>query len=186
MSQSSSSEQRIEVRRLDELVPYWRNPRKISDDAVNAVAESISRYGYQQPIVVDGSNVIIIGHTRYMALRRLGYTECAVKVETGLTPHQVKQLRIIDNKTAEYTAWDFSKLVNELEGLDAQLMNSFFPEIAPPSSEDLQDPVVFTETHETPPPSGSDVAEFICPQCFHQWEMSVTKEAIYSGRLGVK
>jgi ParB-like chromosome segregation protein Spo0J len=89
---------------LDDIVPYWRNPRVVTDDAVNAVAESIERYGYTQPIVVDAENVIVIGHTRYAALRRLGATEAPVMTVTTLSPTQVKQLRVIDNKAHELTS----------------------------------------------------------------------------------
>lgn len=67
---------------LEEIKPYENNPR-VNDIAVDAVAESIQQCGYVQPIVVDENNVILAGHTRYKALKKLGYTECRVAVEGG-------------------------------------------------------------------------------------------------------
>ena len=61
----------IETVDLDRVRPYWRNPRRVTEDAVTQLMASISEYGYQQPIVVDSDYVIIVGHTRYAALRRL-------------------------------------------------------------------------------------------------------------------
>lgn len=178
---------------LDSIVPYWRNPRRITDEAVNAVAESIRRYGYQQPIVVDAENVIIIGHTRYAALRRLDYREVPVRVESELTPKQVKHLRAIDNRTAEYTNWDFDTLVDEMQDLDANLGQSFFADIALDIEEVTGTPFIQTEPVDatteasgTGEPIGTmdaDAAEFICPSCFHSWETTVTPAQIRKGRI---
>jgi hypothetical protein len=168
---------------LDGIVPYWRNPRRITDEAVNAVAASISEYGYQQPIVVDAANVIVIGHTRYAALRRLGARQAKVLRVTGLDQAKVKQLRVMDNRVREFTSWDYEALVAELSGLDTDLMRSFFPEAAMLTDDGPPDP--------PPPPSPSDpspvqdpVADFVCPSCFHGWSMPVTVEAIRTGHLG--
>lgn len=186
MSKSPVSEPVVEVRRLDALVPYWRNPRTISNEAVNAVAESIRQFGYQQFIVVDDDNVIIIGHTRYMALRRLGYHEVPVMIERNLSPQQVKQLRVLDNRTSEYTSWDFERLMQELTDIDSELMQRFFPEVAPQVPTDEAARTV--EITNDPAPvtaekAGDGLAEFICPTCFHSWEMRVTPEMVQKGRL---
>lgn len=177
----------LEVRRLDALVPYWRNPRLISDEAVNMVAESIRQFGYQQPIVVDADDVIIIGHTRYMALRRLGYTEVPVRVEATLTPLQVKQLRTIDNRSGEFTSWDFDKLMAELTTIDEELASRFFPEVAGPA---LQDTAGEVAVDVSPPPvearEDNGLSEFICPSCFHSWEMMVTPAMVKSGKLSAR
>lgn len=187
--QAPSKKFNIELLPLDGIIPYWRNPRTITDDAVNMVAESIRQYGYQQPIVVDGAHTIIIGHTRYAALRRLGYTEVYVRVETSLSPEQVKQLRAVDNRAGEYTSWDFDKLSEELTTLDSDLMRRFFPEII--------DGDTIGEITVDLSGGGDDyipgtveavsdddtLAEFICPKCFHQWEMTVTPADIKKGVL---
>jgi len=113
---------------LSEIKPYWRNPRKISDEAVDAVAESIKRYGFNVPIVVDTKNVIISGHTRYKALMKLGY-DTAPCVVVDLPPEKAKEYRLVDNKTNELTEWDWDKLSIELRELEEQDIKIFFPDL---------------------------------------------------------
>jgi ParB-like chromosome segregation protein Spo0J len=92
----------IELRCVSEIKPYPGNPRD-NDAAVDAVAESIRTYGWRAPIVVDGDGVIICGHTRHKAARKLGLDKAPVHVARDLTPEQVRAYRIADNKTAERT-----------------------------------------------------------------------------------
>lgn len=107
---------KIEKRNIDLIKPYWRNPRN-NDKALEAVKESIRRYGYNQPIVVDTENVIIAGHTRYKALRQLGYKSIAVVV-LDIDEDKAKQYRIADNKTAEMSEWDDDLLMFELREIE--------------------------------------------------------------------
>ena len=120
----------MEVKKIpiSQIKPYWRNPRKISDRAVKAVAESIKRYGFNQPIVVNKNNVIIVGHTRYKALIELGYEE-ADCVIADLSPKKAKEYRLIDNKTNEFAAWDFEALTVELRELEIEDMKPFFEDV---------------------------------------------------------
>lgn len=104
------------MRPIDSIVPYAANPRK-NDHAVAAVAESIRRFGFQQPIVVDAAGIIIVGHTRYKAAKLLEMTEVPVIVADKLTPEQVKSYRIADNKLHELSDWDFKTLQSELAGI---------------------------------------------------------------------
>lgn len=104
---------------IDKLVPYENNPR-INDGAVDYVANSIKKFGFQVPIVIDKDNVIVAGHTRYKAAQKLGLTEVPVVVADNLTPKQIKAFRLADNKTAEKASWDFEKLTDEIEGLDLE------------------------------------------------------------------
>ncbi len=92
-------------KRLSDIKPYENNPR-VNDDAVDDVAESIRQCTYVAPIIVDEDGVILAGHTRYKALRKLGYLECEVVVVSGLTEEQTKKYRLYDNKTAEFSSWD--------------------------------------------------------------------------------
>lgn len=113
----------IETWPIDRLVPYDKNPR-LNDDAVEAVARSIHEFGFRQPIVVDDEGVIIIGHTRLKAARKLGLTEVPVHVARGLSPEKIKALRIADNKTAEIAEWNLELLpieLSELQGMDFDL-----------------------------------------------------------------
>ena len=102
---------------LDKFRPYERNPRK-NDEAVAAVMESIKQCPYVAPIIVDENNVILAGHTRYKALKKLGKTEAEVIVKSGLSDEQKRKYRLLDNKTNELAEWDFEMLAEELEGLD--------------------------------------------------------------------
>lgn len=106
-----------QVLKLSEIVPYENNARK-NDKAVKDVAESIKQCGYIAPIIVDENNVILAGHTRYKALKKLGYKEVAVRKILGLTDEQKRKYRLLDNKTNELADWDFEKLKDEIDGLD--------------------------------------------------------------------
>lgn len=102
---------------LSELIPYEKNPRKISDEAVNAVAESIQEFGFKNPILIDKNNVIIAGHTRRLASLKLGLETVPCVVVDDLTPQQIKALRLADNKTNELADWDIGELDIELADL---------------------------------------------------------------------
>ena len=101
---------------IEDVHPYDKNPR-INENGVEAVANSIKEFGWQQPIVVDRDHVIIAGHTRYFAAKHLNLTEVPVVIAEHLTPEQVKAYRIADNKTGELSEWDFSLLSLELNDL---------------------------------------------------------------------
>ncbi|MCC7389832.1 MAG: ParB N-terminal domain-containing protein [Phycisphaerales bacterium] len=107
---------KIEMRPTGQIRPYDGNPR-VNDKAVDAVAESIRRFGFRQAIVVDGEGVIVCGHTRWKAARRLGLDRVPVHVARDLTPEQVRAYRLADNKTGELAEWDPAKLALELTGL---------------------------------------------------------------------
>ena len=62
----------VEMWSLDKITPYARNARQIPPEAVDKVASSIREFSFRQPIVVDGQGVIICGHTRLLAARKLG------------------------------------------------------------------------------------------------------------------
>ena len=101
---------------IDKLKPYEQNPRK-NDDAVEYVMNSIKQFGWQVPIVIDKNNVIVAGHTRYKAARRLGIDKVPVIMADDLTEEQITAYRLVDNKTQELSKWDFSKLIEELKSL---------------------------------------------------------------------
>lgn len=106
----------IELRPLAEITPYERNPR-LNDAAVDAVAESIQRFGFRQPIVVDVVGVIVCGHTRWKAAQKLGLETVPVHIARDLTPEQIRAYRIADNKTAELAEWNLDLLPLELAEL---------------------------------------------------------------------
>ena len=104
----------IVYKQIDDLSPYENNPRLITDDAVREVALSIERFGFRQPIVVDPDNVIVAGHTRYMAALELGMSEVPVHIMDG-NIEDILAYRLSDNKTKEISEWDMGHLVIELE-----------------------------------------------------------------------
>jgi DNA modification methylase len=108
----------VETWVVDRLRPYDKNPR-INDGAVDAVAKSIEAYGFRQPIVVDTEGVIIVGHTRWKAAKKLGLGNVPVHVARDMEPEVVRAYRIADNKTAELADWDFDLLPIELKELGA-------------------------------------------------------------------
>jgi ParB-like chromosome segregation protein Spo0J len=106
----------IQLCSLDSLTPYANNPRQ-NAGAVEKVARSIDVFGFKQPIVVDKENVIIVGHTRYLAAKQLGLKEVPVLVAEDLSPEQAKAYRLADNRTHEESHWDNELLALELGDL---------------------------------------------------------------------
>jgi len=101
---------------IDKVIPYVRNPRR-NDAAIDKVAASIKEFGFRQPIVTDCEMVIIVGHTRLMAARKLGLTKVPVHVANGLTSAQVKAYRLADNRVHEEAEWNDDLLAIELADL---------------------------------------------------------------------
>lgn len=128
----------LTVTKLKDIKPYDRNPRK-NDNAVDAVAESIKQCSYIAPIIVDEDGVILAGHTRYKALKKLGYTECEIIVKAGLTEEQKRKYRILDNKTNELAEWDIDFLNIELDGLDFDGFDFGFDEDEEEETEIVED-----------------------------------------------
>ena len=99
------------------IKPYARNAKKHDEKQVANVAESIKQFGWQQPIVCDKDGVIIIGHCRLLAAKKLKCDKVPVKYATDLTDEQVKKLRNLDNKLNE-SDWDFDLLAEDIGDLD--------------------------------------------------------------------
>ena len=105
------------MRRVSEITPYDRNTKKHDKKQIENVAESIRKYGFVQPIVIDRDGVIVIGHCRFSAAKKLHMREVPCVCVDDLTPDQVRALRIVDNKTNE-SEWDMDFLREELDDLD--------------------------------------------------------------------
>lgn len=161
---------------LDQIKPYWRNPRRISEEAVETVKRSIENYGYQQPIVVDEDHVIIVGHTRYTALRRLGVDAVPVLIAKGLSEQKIKEYRLVDNRTAEYTSWDFDVLVEELHRLDESFGLAEFADVVGAQEVLDADDKVRREWDQVVP-----TADMICTHCWHEFKVKITREQVLSG-----
>lgn len=123
---------------ITDVVPYDKNPRN-NDDAVESTANSIKEFGWQQPIVVDKNNIIIVGHTRLKAAEKLKLETVPVLVAENLSEEQVKAYRLADNKTGELADWDMALLNEELEGIAELDMDDFGFELAEDSEEVVDD-----------------------------------------------
>ena len=132
--------------KLTDLIPYKRNPRK-NDKAVEYVANSIERFGFRVPIVIDNNNVIVCGHTRYKAAKQLGLETVPCVTTDDLTEEEIAAYRLADNKTAEIAEWDDPLLFEELETITEINMSDFNFE------------VYEFETQEEPEPEAEKVNE---------------------------
>ena len=106
----------IKYKKINEINPYENNPR-CNDEAVDFVANSIKEFGFKVPIIVDGNNIIVAGHTRYKASLKLGLEEVPCIVADDLSEEQIKAFRLADNKTSEIATWDKALLEKELADL---------------------------------------------------------------------
>ena len=104
-------------KKLADIVPYERNTKKHEETQIKNVAESIKKYGWVQPIVIDNDGTIVIGHCRALAAEKLGMEEVPCVIVSDLTEEEINALRIVDNKTNE-SPWDFDLLSAELPEID--------------------------------------------------------------------
>ena len=101
---------------IDELLPYQRNQKDHPEEQVRNLANSLRRFGWRQPVVIDDRNVIVIGHGRVLGAKMLGLEDAPVVRADDLTEDEIRELRIVDNKTNEST-WNeyLQEDVHELE-----------------------------------------------------------------------
>lgn len=149
----------IEIQ-LSELKEYENNPRN-NAAAVDAVAESIKKFGFKVPIIIDEDGVIVAGHTRKKAAERLGLNTAPCIIADDLTPEQIKAFRLADNKTGELASWDFEKLEAELAELaDVSEMNIEAFGFVLNDEVDIDE--FFTEAEEKPEKEPEKIQ---CPNC---------------------
>ena len=126
-------------KKITDIQPYEKNPRR-NDEAVQYVAESIRVFGWKQPIVIDRNNIVIAGHTRLKAAKKLGLTKVPCVVADDLTDEQVKAYRLADNKVSEAAEWDYGLLFEELDDLIDFDMSAFGFGFADDESDDDDEP----------------------------------------------
>jgi ParB-like nuclease domain len=105
---------KIELWPISRPIPYARNARKISQQAIDKVAASLKEFHWKQPLVVDAEGVIVVGHVRLLAAQKLGMTEVPVHIANDLTNAQVRAYRLMDNRSHEEAEWDYELLGPEL------------------------------------------------------------------------
>lgn len=133
---------------IGEIVPYNKNAKKHPEEQVEHIANSIKEFGFKQPLVVDRNNVLVIGHGRLLAAKKLGMDSVPVVRADDLTDEQIKALRLADNKTNE-SEWDFDLLDAELSEIFEFDMSDFGFEL----NLDIDEPaeVVEDDYDEEPP-----------------------------------
>lgn len=150
----------IVEKKLSELKPYENNPRK-NDEAVEYVANSISKFGFKQPIVIDKDGVIVAGHTRYKAAKQLKLKTVPCVIADDLTEEEIRAYRLVDNKTAELAGWDFPLLDMELAELNMDMEQFGFKEF---NHDDIDD--FFKDAEEVE--KEEKLHTITCPHCGKQ------------------
>lgn len=148
----------IVYKKLEELKPYERNPRN-NDEAVKYVAKSIDEFGFKVPIVIDSNGVIVAGHTRYKAVKELGWEEVPCIVADDLNEEQIKAFRLADNKVGEIAKWDFEMLNEEVQELGIDMSAFGFIELT-----DIDVDEFFDEAEPKEEKEDED-EEVQCPHC---------------------
>ena len=125
-------------KKLKDIKPYEKNPRK-NDSAVDAVANSIREFGFRVPVVIDKDNVIVCGHTRYKASKKLGLEKVPCVIADDLTEEQIKAYRLADNKVSELAEWDIDLLGEELDVIFDIDMSDFGFDLTEEETEPIND-----------------------------------------------
>lgn len=162
---------KIEAKPIDSILMYEFNNRIHKPEQIEMIADSIKEFGFNQPLVIDEKNVILVGHGRYLAAKTIGMETVPCLQLCNLTPQQKAAYRIIDNKLQNDSTWDFNNLeleIGSLEdegwdiefcGLDTLLPSDFSPvSLDEQSSLDEANPKIVK-----------------CPECGHDFDANKTK-----------
>lgn len=103
---------------VDKIIQYQFNNKIHTKEQIDRIANSINLFGFNQPIVLDENNIILVGHGRYLAAIKLNLKTVPCVRKEGLTDAQKKAYRIIDNKTASDTTYDYNNLELELRSIE--------------------------------------------------------------------
>ena len=130
---------RIVMKKISEIKPYFRNPRK-NDKTVELLVQMIPKVGFNVPLTIDKKGVIVKGHARYTAAIRLGMEELPCVI-TDADEETIKLDRLTDNKISEFSKWDQDELLHELDSLniDFDISDFDFPEWQPEDIPEMED-----------------------------------------------
>lgn len=163
-------EWQIEWRDPNELTPYAKNARK-NDQTVPYLMNSIKRFGFKVPLVVDKNGIVVCGHTRLKAALNLGYTKVPCVKADDLTDEEIKALRLADNKIQELSGWDFPSLQEQLDELkvdfDEDMGDFGFGHIVP-NVDDF-----FADDTSDKKDKGKKTITCTCPHCGEVFEQEV-------------
>lgn len=176
---TSTLEPKLITLPVSEIKEYENNPRRISPRAIEGVKHSIQSYGYVQPIVVDMDNVIVVGHTRFLAMKELGHEEILVQ-QMDLPKEKADEYRLVDNRTGEMGEWDQKSLVLELREFEAGLLEGFFPEVdleivattaSDVTTANVEDATKAIERVASADPRTSHTTKVVCPSCYYEFDV---------------
>jgi ParB family chromosome partitioning protein len=153
---------------VKDLVPYDKNPRR-NDEAAVKVAESIKQFGFKIPLVVDRNNVVVCGHTRLKAAKKLKLKTVPCILADDLSEDQIKAFRLVDNRTAEIAEWDFALLEEELADVQLDMTAFDFDDLLAEEeagSENSQTPVGAEREEESALPPPTEREQYVhAPNC---------------------
>lgn len=145
----------IKYKKIQDIKPYDNNPR-FNEEAIDYVANSIKEFGFKVPLVIDKNNVIITGHTRYEASKKLNLKEVPVIIADDLNEEEVNTYRLADNKVSELAVWNYDLLFEEIEEIDTEKLKLF----------DINDKEIdFSDEKETTETKPEENFCYKCPKC---------------------
>lgn len=166
---------KIALWKTADVKPYPTNPRRVHDQAIKKVADSLKKFGWRQPIVVNKDGIIVVGHTRLLAAELLKLDKVPVHVASDMSPTEIDAYRIADNRTGEETGWDLDLLADELQSLSGQNIDLSMIGFDPIELESLLgvapevDEVVDAEAISASRLDQTH-SETECPKCGHRWQ----------------
>lgn len=156
-----NTEIKLVRKKVNDLLPYENNPRH-NDNAVDPVSESIVKYGYKVPIIIDNEGTVVTGHTRLKALQKLGIEEVDVILADDLNEEQVREFRLVDNKVSEFAKWDDIKVEEEMAKLENSLEEFGFISLSDVDYDSFFEDVEQTEKKKK---------TMVCPHCGEEFEV---------------
>ena len=159
---------RVDYTPIDKIKPYPKNNRIHSQEQVDRIAKSISLFGFNQPIVIDENNEILVGHGRWMAAKQLDLEDVPCVQLAGLSSSKKRAYRILDNKLQNDSSWDAENLKLELTEIALDGFDLTFGGLEDLSHIFPQDEPDFPE-NEGP---NLEPKLITCPQCNHKFDAS--------------
>lgn len=159
----------VEMWEIERVRPYPGNPRVIEPAAVESLAQTIERFGWTAPILVDEQGIILAGHRRHLAAHHLNLEIVPVIQIDGLDERDKHAYRLVDNKVAEDTSWDDAALVRELtllQGMGVEIDAIGFAGLLDATAVEVA--ALDVETEPVQPEAGDEKAETeakTCPHC---------------------
>lgn len=154
---------------IDEIKPYKDNPR-VNKDAITVVKNSLSKFGWQQPLVLDKNNEIVVGHTRYYAAIELGMKKIPCLIADDLNDEKIKAYRIMDNKSSEYASWNYGLLTKEMQDiLESGGLDLTFTGFSNNEIDNMIDDINVELEDESSVARMDELNLITCPDCGHKF-----------------